>query len=51
MPSRAATVGRAVIGLVAVLFAKRNAGEKQGRAAAPFIQTNRRSFSIRFARA
>jgi hypothetical protein len=51
MPSRTAAVGRAVIELAAVLFAKRNAGEKQGRAAAPFIQINRRSFGARFARA
>jgi len=51
MPPRAATVGRAVIGLAAVLFAKRNAGERQGRAAAPFILTIRRSFGARFARA
>jgi hypothetical protein len=51
MPPRTATVGRAVIGLAAVLFAMRNAGERQWRAAAPFIQTNRRSFGTRFARA
>jgi hypothetical protein len=49
MPPRAATVGRAAIGLAAMPVVGRYAGERQGRAAMLFIQTiaPRRRFGVR----